>query len=92
MTGNDARSQATPQRATVWSAQERGTFITDCYTGGEKITHRSIIYYRGYQAYETQDLYLITAQAKSLFVRNYTTMKTRKIKFSFEEEKMTRIV
>lgn len=33
MTGNDVRYQSTPQRATVCSAQERGTHTTDCYTG-----------------------------------------------------------
>lgn len=63
MTGNDVRSQSTLQRATVSSAQERGTCTIDNCT--EEKMHRSIIYYRGYQAYETQDLCLITAQVKT---------------------------
>lgn len=41
MTGNDARSQATPQRPTVWSAQERGTCTIDYYTGDKKCTEAS---------------------------------------------------
>lgn len=36
MTGNDARSQATLQKTTVWSAEKRRTCTIDYCTGGKK--------------------------------------------------------
>lgn len=41
MTGNDARSQATPQRATVWSAQKEGLAPLTTTQGKKKCTEAS---------------------------------------------------
>lgn len=104
MTGNDVRYQSTPQRATACSAQERGTHTTDCYTGktttktttkNQNNCREASLTAEGFRfvKHKISGLH-ITAQAKKkkVFACTYTTVKTRTIKFSFEEEKLSRIV
>lgn len=60
-------------------------------TQGKKCTEASFTT-EGIRLMKHKISILLQLKQKSLFACNYTSMKTRKIRFSFEERKLARIV